>query len=112
MLWLGFATLVCLAYGGFVGGKVALAFAERLVSIAERRTALLEQRAKSQVPPIIPPELMRRILKWEDPSAQESERAAILSLYDEFRDHENPWSQVKRHLAPEPDERFDSPLLS
>ena len=112
MLWLLGVGGVLFAGGAWATGKVLAAFAERLLVLAERKQDFVEQRAKSLAPPTMPPELLRRITKWQDPVAQESERATILALYDEFRDQPEPWAFVKRHLPPEPNERFESPLLS
>ena len=112
MAWVAGAFVVLLAVGCFYGGRAVHALLSRGLSVLERKQTLLEQRAKASVPPAIPPELLRRITRWADPTAQESERQVILSLYDEFRDHENPWQKVKSHLPPEPDESYSSPLLS
>lgn len=111
MIALGFTALFLAAVAVAVGGMALYKLLVRFLDLLDRRQAVVEQRARSLVPPSIPPELQRRIMKWTDPSAQESERAAILGLYEEFRDKENPWTEVKRHLAPEPREDVDSPLL-
>ncbi len=112
MIVLGVVALLATVGLGLGGGWVAYTLGNRWLSLAERKQAELEKRTRSLIPPTIPPELMRRIMKWGDVSAQELERAAILGLYEEFRDAENPWAKVKAHLPPEPRETVDSALLN
>lgn len=107
---LGYVTLAAVLFAGrAVLSAVMLhlaadrALRARKLDIEERTVAIQEQRTKSPaVPAAIPPDLLRRITRWGDPSAQESERKILLDLYQEFRDLPDPWVEVRAHLAPEP----------
>lgn len=116
LLVIGLANAGALA---LLGQRLLAFIAPRLdkrLSLSEREVALQERqhelRARTASPPSIPPDLLRRITAWTDPSAQESERAVILSLYDELRDKDDPWAAVRSHLPPAPDGEISSPLLS
>ncbi len=77
----------------------------RKLDLKERALVAQEQRQKSAAPPTsIPPDLVRRIMRWESPDAQDGERKVLLDLYYEFRDCADPWVEVRAHLAPEPND--------
>ncbi len=112
LLVVGLVNAACLVYGGRWFVMYAGQRWDRRLDLDERVIALQETRGRSSVPPAMPPELVRRIMQWQDVSAQESERSVILGLYDEFRDVPDPWSKVKAHLAPMPADDLSSALLS
>lgn len=92
--------------------------AGRWLSVLERRMTLdenaVQAKARLAVPPSIPPDLLRRITRWADDSAQEAERSVILTLYENFRDAADPWSSVRQSLPPEPRDdgrTIDAPFL-
>lgn len=116
MIWallvVGLVNAWALAYLGRRGLDGVLQRWDRRLTLEERGVALKEQQARSSTPPAIPSDLLRRVTRWQDPVAQESERTVLLSLFEEFRDRSDPWADVRSHLPPEPSEEYASPLLS
>ncbi len=109
LLLLGFSALALLA----LGGRVAAALVDRALGLAERKIKLLEQVAQGPaIPASIPPDLYRRITKWGNAEAAESERKILLDLYNEFRDAPDPWVEVRAHLPAEPKDELPSELFS
>ncbi len=103
LLALGVLALVLLSAGFVVGGKAVARLASRALDLSERKIALLEKTARGPAIPLsIPPDLYRRITKWGNAEAQESERKVLLDLYQEFQDAPDPWVEVRAHLSPEP----------
>lgn len=83
-----------------------LAIASRKLDLEERAVAVQEQRSKGVRPPAaIPPDLMRRVLRWQDVDAQAGERKILLDLYAEFASETKPeaetWTNVRQHLPRE-----------
>ncbi len=112
--------LALIGVGAFVGAIVHVAsrllaiaqpLAERHFDLQERALAIQEGKAKNRVPPVVPPDLTRRIMAWGDELAQANERKIILDLYEEFADEPHPWDRVRAHLAPVPSEQVDTTLL-
>lgn len=90
---------------------VAQPMVTRHFDLAERALRLQEQRAKNRTPPVVPPDLRRRIAAWGDESAQANEQKIILDLYEEFSEDPNPWDRVRAHLVQAPSDAVDTTLL-
>lgn len=112
LLVVGFVNAWAVVYLGSRVGTAVLARWDRRIAVDERRVALEEateaRRSKSATPPVIPPDLHRRIMSWQDEAAQNDERAMLFSLYDELGD----WDQVRAALPPAPRDDTPSTLLS
>lgn len=110
LVLLGYVTLTALLLAGrSVLAAVSLhlsadrALRARKLDIEERQVAVLENKTKGvAVPASIPADLMRRVTRWGDPSAQDAERKVLLDLYNDFSSAADPWVEVRAHLPPEP----------
>jgi hypothetical protein len=88
-------------------GLAERALESRKLDLKERALVVEEQRLKSpNLPTTIPPDLVRRIFRWESPDAQDAERKILLDLYYEFRDCPDPWVEVRGHLVGAPDDEM------
>lgn len=95
--------LVAVIAAGTAAGLVAFVIQPlwtRRLDLDERALALQERRSETITPPAIPPDLMRRIVGWQDETAQALERKVILDLYAECAGHPDPWASVRQHLPP------------
>lgn len=110
LVTLGYVTLIALLFAGrSVLSAVTLhlaadrALRARKLDLEERAVAVQENRVKPvAIPSSIPADLMRRVLRWGDPDAQEAERNVLLNLYASFPDAPDPWVEVRSHLPAEP----------
>lgn len=116
---LGFATLAVLAYGFQQGSRVLFehlaadrALRSRKLDLEERAVAVTEHKARGPAVPAIPPDLHRRITKWQDDEGQANERKIILDLYEQFRDTPDPWAAVRDVLPREFDERVSDVIFT
>lgn len=117
---LGYVTLAALLLAGrAVLAAVSLhlsadrALRARKLDLEERQIAVQEQRAKSPaVPAAIPADLMRRVTRWGNADAQESERKVLLDLYNDYRDAPDPWVEVRSHLPAEPADDLPAELFT
>lgn len=90
-----------------------LGHAARKLDLEERAIAVTEQRAKAPaVPSSIPADLMRRVTRWTEKDAQDSERKILLDLYNDFADAPDAWAEVRAHLPAEPDDRMPTELFT
>ncbi len=108
-----YLALAVFSVGCFYGGRVVAEFLRRGLDIAERKVKVLELHTQGPaIPTSIPPDLYRRITKWMDQDAQESERKILLDLYNEFRDAPDPWVEVRSHLPKEPSDEWPTEIYT
>lgn len=117
---LGYVTLAALLFAGrSVLSAVTLhltadrALRARKLDLEERAVAVQENRVKPvAIPTAIPSDLMRRVLQWTDPEAQEGARKILLDLYQSFHDAPDPWAEVRSHLPAEPSDNLPSEIFT
>ena len=68
-----------------------VAVRERTITLEEQKITRLAQGMKSDP---MPPELVERVMTWEDDWAQDQERARIMDLYGIYQN----WDDVQKHL--------------
>lgn len=86
-----------------------IALASRSIAVEERQVALEESKAKGPtLPPPMPPDLVRRVTRWQDKDAQDNERKVLLDLFAET----DSWDGVRALLPKEYDEQPKSELYS
>lgn len=77
--------------------KQSLEVEKRHLDMQEREVALKERAAQSAgIGSIIPPDLLNRVRMWEDPIAQDAERATLREMYADLGD----WDLVRKNLTP------------
>jgi hypothetical protein len=116
LLILGLAALAVLAAGGYALLQLAgsyldkqIELASRGVAVEERKVTIEESKSKGPViPASMPPDLMRRVMAWQDIDARDQERKILLDLFAEYQD----WDRVRAALPKAPtDEVPDHPEL-
>lgn len=104
ILTLGLAFLAVIGGGSWLVLRAVLPLVSRKLDLDERQIVLQEKRVQGPpVPASMPPDLVRRVMRWQDKDAQDAERKNLLDLFAET----GSWDNVRAVL---PKELDDAPV--